>query len=62
VQIIWRYNPAGILGFIDESNGDIEIELDFDALNLSDIELFPFFLQSERFSLSCCLLLELLPW
>jgi hypothetical protein len=33
-----RYNPAGICGLIDDSNGEIDRELDLDRLNLSEID------------------------
>ena len=39
---------------MDESKGEIDIELDFETLNLSDIELLQFFfLKVELLILSC---------
>jgi hypothetical protein len=49
VQIIFKYNPAGIYGFIEDSNGDIDKELDLDKLYLSEIDWLTFILHPERF-------------
>ena len=49
VQIIFKYNPAGIWGFIEDSNGDIDNELDLDKLYLSEIDWLTFILHPERF-------------
>ena len=38
VHKIFRYSPAGICGFIDDSKGEIDRELDLDKLNLSEID------------------------
>jgi hypothetical protein len=35
---MFRYSPAGIYGFIDDSKGEIDRELDLDKLNLSEID------------------------
>ncbi len=53
-----RYNPAGICGFIDDSNGEIDRELDLDRLNLSEIDWLIFNLHPERLSFNNWLLLE----
>lgn len=34
-QMIWKYNPAGIAGLLEDSKGDTEVEL---AL---EIDMFP---------------------